>query len=467
MPARDIVKLGIILSISLFCSGCNLTKQNASLDERKPNVILINCDDLGYGEVGCFGAPFETPNIDSLAVHGVRLTSFYAGNAYCSPSRASLMTGCYAPRVGIPGVLFNVDDYGINPEEKTLAEVFKGAGYTTACVGKWHLGHLEKFLPPQHGFDEFYGIPYSHDMWPKHSRQYKWNFPELPLIKGTEKIDEIHDPAILTRILTEYSVDFIERSKDNPFFLYLPHPMPHGPHAVTEKFKDISGYGLFADVIVEIDWSVGEIMKKLTELALVENTIVIFTSDNGGPRDNKGDGPFRGGKGTAFEGGQRVPMIISWPGVIPENKLNHEAGTHMDFVPTFCNFLEVPLPEKEIDGKDIWDLFICKPQARSPYDEIFFFMGKELQSMRAGKWKYHTPHEFLYTGKMEGAKPGQRYFPLEEALYNLETDIREQHNIINEYPEVADSLRTIFRKWLVNFEKEKREPGKMDTTTVE
>jgi arylsulfatase len=432
---------------------------NKPVPLKRPNVILINCDDLGYAEIGCYGSAWKTANIDELARKGVRFTNFYAGNAYSSPSRAALMTGCYATRVGIPEVLFNVDTIGINFDEKTLAEVFKEAGYTTACVGKWHLGHLPPFLPTNNGFDEFYGIPYSHDMTPRNAQQARWHFPELPLIRGTQKIDEIKDPGILTRILTEYSVDFINRNKDNPFFLYLPHPMPHDPLAVSKKFADSTHLGRLADVITEIDWSVGEIMAELRKYNLIEKTIVIFTSDNGGTRDINGKGPFRGGKGTTFEGGSRAPFIISWPGVLPQG---NEIGTHMDMLPTFCHFLGVPLPKKKIDGYDIWNLFECRREIKTPYEALFFFMGDNLESVRMGKWKYHISHSFKFSGRINGKIPTDQDLRIDESLFDLEKNIKEDINVIKEYPEVANRLRKYFNSWEKNFEKERRAPGRVN-----
>lgn len=431
---------------------------------RQPNVILINCDDLGYAGIGCYGSAWKTSNIDELARKGVRFTDFYAGCNYSAPSRTALMTGCYASRVGIAEMI----GIGINTDEKTLAEVFKEAGYTSACVGKWGLGDLPQYLPTNNGFDEFYGIPYSHDMGP-----WNWNkannYPLLPLIRGIQKIDEIEykDLDILTRILTEYSVDFINRNKGNPFFLYLAHPMPHSPIAVSAKFADSTGMGKYADAITEIDWSVGEIMADLRKHNLAEKTIIIFTSDNGGYDDNNGKGPFRAGKGTTFEGGSRVPFIISWPGVLPQGTVNNEIGTQMDMVPTFCHLLGVPLPEKKIDGYDIWDLFECKQKAITPYKALFFFMGNNLESMRMGRWKYHRAHDFLpssqsFIYQRNRKNPTEIVPGIDESLFDLEKNIKEDINVIKEYPKVANRLRKYFNTWEKNFEKEKREPRRVN-----
>jgi arylsulfatase A len=448
---------GFCALAATWMHSCSVSNQDVV--HQRPNVILINCDDLGYNEISCYGSPWPTVNIDRLAAQGTRFTLCYAGNAFCTPSRASLLTGCYAPRVGLPDVLMHRDSIGIHPDELTLGQVFQQAGYTTACVGKWHLGHLETFLPTNRGFDEFFGIPYSHDMWPKHGRQHELNFPELPLIQGVGKAGEIHDPAVLTGILTRYAVDFIRRNKTQPFFLYLPHPMPHGPLAVSEAFQDISSHGILADVITEIDWSVGQIMESLEEQGLAGNTLVIFTSDNGGPRSSSRHGPFRGGKGTTFEGGQMVPFIISWPGVIPENKVNNEIITHMDLLPTFAGLLGVTPPIKKIDGLNIHPILFGENDAPSPHERLFFFIESELQSMRSGKWKYHTPHQYLHTGWLGEPVPGKRFYDLEESLFDLETDPGERNNVIDLYPELTDSLRQIFNNWSNDFEKEKRKPG--------
>jgi len=428
-----------------------------SKPEKMPNIILINCDDLGWAEVSCYGSKWKTPNIDRIAENGVLFTSFYSGNAFCTPSRAALLTGSYASRTGFREVLFNTHEVGLNPDEFTIAEMFKNAGYVTACVGKWHLGNRLKFLPLNHGFDEFYGIPYSHDMIPSHPHQEKWNFPELPLIKGNEKVGEIKDLGILTNIFTNYAVDFIKRNSASPFFLYLPYSMPHTPLAVTRPFKGISGHGLIGDVITEIDWGVGEIFKILETYDILKNTILIFTSDNGSPRDNHTPGPFRGGKGTTFEGGSRVPFLISWPGVIPEGKVNKEIASQMDLLPTFANLLNENLSGNEIDGVGIWDLFMCK-NTESKHEQIYFFIEEQVQSLRIGSWKYHIPH--LHIDRSDNIFPpkGEQKV-IGESLFDLKNDIREQKNLISENPERTDSIRRIFQKWQKEFYIERRPIG--------
>lgn len=299
-----------------------------------PNIVLIFIDDMGYGDVGCFGATqYNTPNIDKLASTGMRFTNFYVAQAVSSASRAGLMTGCYSNRVGISGALGPNSSIGINADEELIPELLSPRGYRNAIVGKWHLGDHHQFLPLQNGFQEYFGLPYSNDMWPVNydgsqvtpeNHQRPGNYPVLPLIRGNEKIREIitlEDQAKLTTLYTEYAIDFINRNKKNPFFLYLAHSMTHVPLAVSDKFKGKSKQGLFGDVVMEIDWSVGEIMKALQKNGLTENTLVIFTSDNG-PWLNFGNhagsaGGLREGKGCSWEGGQRVPCIMSWPAKIP------------------------------------------------------------------------------------------------------------------------------------------------------
>lgn len=335
-----------------------------------PNIILIYADDMGYGDLNCFGATqYETPNFDRLASEGMRFTNFYVSCAVCSASRAALLTGCYANRVGISGALNPLAKVGLNPDEETIAEVLKKKNYKTAAIGKWHLGHQREFLPLQQGFDEFLGLPYSNDMWPVYydgtrnippAYKRKLKYPELPLIKDNDKIRELKtmkDQDELTTIYTEAAVDFITRNKNNPFFLYLAHSMPHVPLAVSDKFKGKSKQGLYGDVMMEIDWSLGEIEKTLDKYDLTNNTLIIFISDNG-PWLSFGNhagsaGGLREGKGTSFEGGQRVPALMKWPAVIPKGTVCINIAATMDILPTFAAITGAPLPVKKIDGVDI------------------------------------------------------------------------------------------------------------------
>lgn len=415
---------------------------------RQPNVVLFFIDDLGYADVGSFNQNkaamgYSTPNLDRMAAEGIRLTSFYVPQAVCSASRAALLTGCYSNRVGISGALDHKADYGINSDETTLGEVFKSRNYATAIFGKWHLGHLPKFLPTRHGFDEFFGLPYSNDMWPKHPTG---TYPELPLIENDKIIQLMPDQSLLTTQYTQRAVSFIERHKDKPFFLYVPHTMPHVPLFVSDKFKGKTARGLFGDVIEEIDWSVGQVLATLKRLKLDDNTLVIFTSDNG-PWLSYGNHagsakPLREGKGTEMEGGVRVPFIARWPGKIRAGTVSREPVMTIDLLPTLAKLVGAEVPkDRIIDGRDIWPILSGK-KAKSPHDALYFYWGRELQAVRSGKWKLHLPHtyRFIETPGADG-KPGKGAYPkIELSLYDLEADIGETKNLADKHPEVVKRL---------------------------
>ncbi|WP_287059210.1 sulfatase, partial [Algoriphagus sp.] len=305
---------------------------------QKPNIVLIFADDLGYGDLGSYGASeWQTPHLDQLAEDGSKFTQFYVPHAVCSASRAALLTGTYANRLEIFGALDHTASHGLNPDETTIAELLKEQGYTTGMVGKWHLGHLAPFLPGKQGFDSYFGLPYSNDMWPHHP-EAKDYYPPLPLIQGDSTLEVLDDQSLLTTRYTDKALEFIEKNQDQPFFLYLAHSMPHVPLFVSEKFKGKSSQGMYGDVIMEIDWSVGEIRKKLKELDLEENTLIIFTSDNG-PWLSYGahaglTGGLREGKGTSWEGGIRVPAIFTWPGKIKPGTVQSQAAMTVDILPT-------------------------------------------------------------------------------------------------------------------------------------
>lgn len=413
-----------------------------------PNVVLFFIDDMGYADIGSFNQDkttmgYSTPNLDRMAAEGIRLTSFYVPQAVCSASRAALLTGCYSNRVGISGALDHRANYGINPDETTLGEVFKSRGYATAIYGKWHLGHLPQFLPTRHGFDEYFGLPYSNDMWPNHPTG---TYPELPLIENDKVIQLMPDQSQLTTQYTEHAVSFIERNKDKPFFLYVPHSMPHVPLFVSDKFKGKTKRGLFGDVIEEIDWSVGQVLETLKRLKLDNNTLVIFTSDNG-PWLSYGNHagsakPLREGKGTEFDGGVREPFIARWPGKIPAGAVSREPLMTIDLLPTLAKLIGAQTPkDRIIDGLNIWPILSGK-KVKSPHDALYFYWGKELQAVRAGKWKLHLPHtyRFIETPGANG-KPGKDTYPkLELALYDLEADIGETTNLADKHPEVVKQL---------------------------
>jgi len=446
--------------LSLLLLASSLLSFGLLAKERPPNIIIMFTDDQGYGDLGCYGAKgFKTPHIDSLAKDGMKFTDFYVSSPVCSASRVSLMTGCYHERVGISGALGPSSTIGINPEETTIAEVCKAKGYATAAVGKWHLGHLPKFLPTNHGFDQYFGLPYANDMWPFHpsalhlpmeERLKKW--PKLPLIGGTKIIDpEItsEEQRQLTSRYTQKAVAFIRRNKKKPFFLYLAHSQPHVPLYVSDKFQGKSRAGVFGDVIEEIDWSMGEILKALKTFKLEDKTLVVFTSDNG-PWLSYGDhcgtaGPLREGKGTCWEGGVRVPCVARWPGTIPAGMVCSEVAGTIDLLPTVAKAIGGKLPKLSIDGKDITPLLKGKKNARSPHDALFFhYKTTELQAMRSGKWKLILPHKYRTLNGREGGKDGipVKYDWAESSLelYDMSKDVGETKNVATDHPEVVSEL---------------------------
>jgi arylsulfatase A len=447
-----IVLLSVALTGSRFAPPAR-----AGEDERLPNFVVVFTDDQGYQDVGCFGSPdIETPNLDRMAEEGIRFTNFYVSQAVCSASRAALLTGCYPNRIGILGALGPGAKHGINADEWTIAEVLKTRGYATAIYGKWHLGHHPKFLPTRHGFDEYFGLPYSNDMWPFHPTAGD-RFPDLPLFEGEKIVNPkvtAEDQAQLTTWYTEHAVRFIEANKDRPFFLYVPHSMPHVPLFVSEKFKGKSPRGLYGDVIMEIDWSVGQILAALERNGIDENTLVLFTSDNG-PWLSYGDHagsalPLREGKGTTWDGGQREACIMRWPSKIPAGAVCDELAATIDVLPTLAALSGAEVPsDRMIDGKDIWPLMSGQPGATSPHEAYYFYWGRELQAVRSGKWKLHFPHAYrsLDGPGGSGGKPApyvQRETGL--ALYNLEKDIGETTNVAEEFPEVVERLSALAAK---------------------
>ncbi len=435
---------------------------------RPPNLVLIFIDDMGYADIGPFGAKgYETPNLDRLAREGMRFTDFEVSSAVCSASRAALLTGCYHRRVGISGALGPRSRIGLNEDEVTLAEIARSRGYATACFGKWHLGRHPRFLPLRHGFDEYFGLPYSNDMWslhpafaklPANAARRKRGYPDLPLIEGERVVVPKvtgREQAMLTTWYTERAVDFIARNKDRPFFLYLPHSMVHVPLFVSDKFKGKSGRGLFGDVVMEVDWSVGRILDCLDEHGLAKDTLVIFTSDNG-PWLSYGDhagsaGPLREGKGTMFEGGCRVPTIMRWPGRIPAGRTCDELASTIDILPTFAALCGAELPPRRIDGKDLRPLMFGAPGARSPHEAFFFYYaGGQLQAVRDRRYKLHFPHRYRTLNGRRGGTGG-RPVPYERAriglaLFDLKRDPGETKNVASEHPEVVARLRRLAEK---------------------
>lgn len=465
------------------------TISNDAPKTNNPNIILIFCDDLGYGDLSCYGATqYKTPNLDKMASQGVRFTSFLSAQAVCSASRAGIMTGCYPNRVGISGALMPDSKIGLNPNEETIAEVLKKRNYKTAAIGKWHLGYQSEFLPLQQGFDEYLGLPYSNDMWPVNfdgkpaaENSNKARYPALPLIEGNNKIREIQtldDQSELTTLYTERAVQFITQHKKNPFFLYLAHSMPHIPLAVSEKFKGKSEQGVYGDVIMEIDWSVGEIIKALDKNGLTKNTLIIFTSDNG-PWLNFGNhagsnGGLREGKGASFEGGQREPCIMKWPAHIPEGIICNKLASTIDILPTMAVLTNSPLPEKKIDGVNILPLLMGDENANPRQSFLYYYRKNSLEAVRKGDWKLVFAHPGrTYIGFNPGVDgfPGgtNENFPYEEGLYDLRRDPGERFDVKEYYPEVVAELKKLAEEAREDLGddiqklegKNRREPGKV------
>jgi arylsulfatase A len=439
-----------VIACLLAVAAMPLTLLAAPAATGLPNVVIVFADDMGYGDLHCYGSKTPTPNLDRVAAEGARFTGFCTAQAVCSASRTSLLTGCYPNRVGIKGALGPHSKVGINDKELTLAELFKPRGYATAIFGKWHLGDAEKFLPTHHGFDEYFGLPYSNDMWPKHPSAKPGTYPDLPLIEGTKVVALNPDQTKLTTWYTEHAVNFINRNKDKPFFLYVPHAMPHVPLHVSEKFAGKSGQGLYGDVVMEIDWSVGRIMEALKRNGLDEKTLVIFTSDNG-PWLQYGDhagsaGPFREGKATMFEGGVREPFIARWPGKIPAGRVCDELAGTIDVLPTMAKLIGADLPtDRIIDGKDIWPLLAGEPGAKTPHDAYFYYWGDELQAVRSGKWKLHFPHTYPKPNPPgQGGKPGPyKQMKTGTELYDLDADRGETTDVAAKHPEVVSRLQAL------------------------
>jgi len=421
-------------------------------NNNSPNIVFILTDDLGYGDLSSYGSErVETTNIDKLAEDGVKLTSYYAAQPVCSASRAAILTGAYPNRLGIYNAFGPTSDSGINHNEYTLAEMLKDNGYKTGIFGKWHLGSKKEFFPTRHGFDEFYGILYSNDMWRWHP-EYPEGYPQdLLLYRNENALKEIIDQSSLTKDITTESINFIKKNKDHPFFLYIAHPQPHVPLFVSENFMNITGEGLYADVITEIDYSVGRITKYLEENDLSDNTIFVFTSDNG-PWLSYGDhsgssGIFREGKGTTWEGGVRVPSIIKFPNGLKPSIID-EPIMAIDWMPTFANITKSKLSQNKIDGKDIWPL-LSGELNQTPHKELYFYYRvNELHSIRMNEWKIQFSRTYRSLNGREGGKNG---IPVKydmnviehNELYNLKDDPEEKINVYDKFPEIAKKMEKL------------------------
>ena len=433
--------------VFLMLSGIS---SQVSAEENKPNFIIIFADDQGYNDLGCFGSEkIKTPNIDQLAAEGRKFTSFYVPCSVCSPSRAALLTGCYPKRVGMEKhVLFPKSDYGLNPKEHTIANHLKGLGYSTACIGKWHLGHLPELLPRNQGFDSYYGIPYSNDMnhpdnknKPKISSDERWinqasavTHWNTPLVSNEEIIELPVDQRTITRRYTDKAVEFITANKDKPFFLYLPHSMPHIPLYVPEDVYDPNPRNAYTCVIEHIDAEVGRLVQTVRDLGLADNTYIIYTSDNGpwlqfGSHGGSAD-PLRSGKGTTFEGGQRVPCVMWAPGRIPAGTSTSAFSSTLDLLPTIASLTKSKMPTNRIDGHDI---SAAMTSDRSPRNEMLFYSSRgELQGIREGDWKLL---EIKKVHRKNKSSQTTSY------LFNLADDIGEQNNLFTQYPERVGRMR--------------------------
>lgn len=489
-PIRSLAaqRLRQVANIFFFALCLALVSGRANADDSvgklgRPNVVIIYADDLGWGDLQCYGHPkFKTPHIDRLASEGTRLTNFYSCCPYCAPSRAGLMTGRYQFRNGLYSNPFpsadrggqgRGDKIGLPAEEITLGEAFQSAGYRTACIGKWHLGHMPQFRPRKNGFDEYYGILYSNDMHP------------VELFDGERMVEYPVVQATLTRRYTERALAFLENNRDRPFLLYLPHAMPHKPLACSEEFYEKSGAGLYGDAMAELDWSVGRLCEKLKELKLDEKTLVFFSSDNG-PWYGGSSGGLRGMKSQVWEGGIRVPLIARWPGKIPAGQILNEPAIILDLFTTSLTAAGIPIPsDRPIDGKDILPLLTSG--AKSPHEALFSMTGDKLGTVRSGKWKMVLiPQASARAAVGKDWKPGTRWIdprrpdgvtilaPYEQSqpdafpglltgdavtkvgLFDLESDPGEQQNVAEQNPEIVARLRGYADKLIADFPEKMR-----------
>jgi arylsulfatase A-like enzyme len=448
--------LRFLLFVTMTCCQAVVAAET----QRPPNFIVVFVDNLGNGDIGCFGSKLHrTPNIDRLAAEGMKFTSFYVASGVCTPSRAALITGCYPRRVNMhvsgsnTPVLRAVDSKGLNPDEVTIAEVLKHAGYATGIFGKWHLGDQPEFLPTRQGFDEFFGIPYSDDMT---KDKFPETWPELPLMRNERVIEAPPDRDYLVKRCTEEAIAFIERNKERPFFLYLPHTMPGStPHPFSSPaFRGKSRNGDYGDSVEELDWSTGEIAATLHRLGLDDDTLFIWTSDNGAVKRNPPQGssaPYKGFGYDTSEGAMRMPCIMRWPGKIPAGKVCDEVCSTMDFLPTFAALAGAKLPVNPIDGHDILPLLRGDAGARSPWDEpgFFYYRMDQLQAVRSGPWKLYLPLEAKYISLGRKTAPA----PLE--LYDVRNDVGETKEVSADNPEVVKRL-------LALADKAREELGDMD-----
>ncbi len=467
--------IALIPSLTLLLSA-TITVVNGT--DRPPNLVLIVADDLGYADVACYGAKdIRTPNLDRMAKEGTRFTNFNVAQGVCTASRAALLSGCYPNRIGMAGALNHTSTSGIHPDELLLPEVCKAKGYKTACFGKWHLGTRPSFDPTKNGFDEWLGLPYSNDNGPLHPTVR--GIPSLPLIENGTTIALDPDQSNFTKLFTERAVKFIHDNKTQPFFLYVPHVMPHVPIAASATFAGKSGRGLYGDVVEELDWSIGEILRSIKNNGIDDNTLVLFLSDNGpflSYGAHAGDAkPFREGKLTTFEGGVRVPFVARWPGKVPAARTCNDLVTGLDVLPTLAKLIDSPLPKLKMDGQDLSPLLLGDSKAKGR-ESFAYYSGSELHAVRSGKWKLHLPHEYLTVNGPTGVggKPanftnmapnsieesgirgiasrhGYKVEKLELSLFDLDADPGETRSVVAQHPDVVERLESVaveFRKEL-------------------
>jgi arylsulfatase A-like enzyme len=461
---RDGLSRLVFCAVTLACSS--------AFAADRPNVVFIVADDMGFADMGTQGARgFKTPHLDRMAAEGTRFTNFYVAQAVCTASRAALLTGCYPNRLGMHGAYNHTSRDGLADEEWALSEMFKDLGYATAGMGKWHLGTRLKFHPLRHGFDEWLGIPYSNDN-SKYHPSLAAEMPPLPFYDGEKVIELDPDQSQFTKRFTERAVEFIERNASRPFFLYMPHVMPHVPIFASEKFKGRSEAGLYGDVLEELDWSVGEVLATLRRLKLDDRTLVIFISDNG-PFLSYGEHagsavPLREGKLTTFEGGVRVPCLVRWPGRVPASRVCADPFIGVDWLPTFTEICGGKTSALKIDGRSAKGLILGEEGASPPHEAFFFYSGTALQAVRSGPWKLHFPHPYITPAGEpgRGGKPsnwgklapasikqsgvegiatrhGYRIEQLELSLFNLDTDPGERHNVATEHPDIVKRLTAL------------------------
>jgi arylsulfatase A len=463
------MKISVHGCLSVFATLLMMPMALAAGDAKQPNIVLFFIDDMGYADITPFGAKgYDTPNLSRMANEGRIFTDFVVSSAVCSASRAALLTGCIHERVGFRGALGPDAKMGIAQSETTLGELCQSKSYATACFGKWHLGHHTKFLPTQHGFDRYYGLPYSNDMWPQHPASLaaiakdptrKPFYPPLPMIEGSKIVDgdvSGEDQKQLTREYTRRAVQFIRENQSKPFLLYLPHSMVHVPLFSSSDFEGKHPHGPYADAVQEIDWSVGQILETLEQLKLDDKTLIIFTTDNG-PWLSYGShagsaGPLREGKGTAWEGGVRVPTVMRWKGKIPAGTQCHSLASTIDILPTVAELIEAKLPPRPLDGKSIATL-MTSDDAVTPHESIpYYYANGQLQAIRDERWKLVFPHEYRSFEGLQGRNDGK---PVEYAtrkvesleLYDLDNDVGERTNVIAEHPSEAKRLGELADKW--------------------